>query len=47
VDKRVGGALVQAAAQWQWGDAENAMQQWAAKAVTVLASWTSGTVTAS
>ena len=44
VDKRVGGGSAQAAAQWQWGDAENAMTAWAVKAVEVLSSWTSGAV---
>ena len=47
VDKRVGGGSIKTAAQWQWGDAENAMKAWALKAVTVLSSWTSGAVKAS
>jgi hypothetical protein len=29
VDRRVGGGSIKAAAQWQWGDAENAMHTWA------------------
>jgi hypothetical protein len=47
VDKRVGGGSIKTAEQWQWGDAENAMKEWALKAVTVLSSWTSGAVKAS
>lgn len=31
IDKRVGGIAVSSAAQWQWGDAQNAMNYWAAK----------------
>lgn len=31
VDKRAGGMAVSSAAQWQWGDAENAMNYWAEK----------------
>jgi hypothetical protein len=44
VDKLVGGGSIKMAAQWQWGDAENAMKEWALKAADVLSSWTSGTV---
>ncbi len=44
VDKRVGGGSVKAAAQWEWGDAENVMKEWAAKAANTLSSWTSGAV---
>jgi len=29
--------------QWQWGDAENAVNKWAELAATRLSSWTSGT----
>jgi hypothetical protein len=43
VDKRVGGGSLKTAAQWQWGDAENAMNAWAEQLATRLASWTSGT----
>jgi len=43
VDKRIGGGGLKAAAQWQWGDAENAMNAWAEQLTTRLASWTSGT----
>jgi hypothetical protein len=31
------------AAQWQWGDAENAMTTWTQQLTTRLASWTPGT----
>ena len=44
VDKRVGGGNIKTAAQWQWGDAENAMKEWATMATTRLSSWTSGAV---
>jgi hypothetical protein len=43
VDKRVGGGGIKGAAQWQWGDAENAMSTWAEQMATRLAAWTSGT----
>jgi len=42
VDKRVGGGSIKTAAQWEWGDAENAMTEWATLAATKLSSWTSG-----
>ena len=42
VDRRVGGGSVETAAQWQWGDAENAMKGWAVKAADTLSAWTSG-----
>jgi hypothetical protein len=42
VDRRVGGGSLEAAAQWQWGDAENAMNAWATRASNVVYSWTSG-----
>lgn len=44
VDRRVGGGAVSTAAQWQWGDAENAMTAWAKLATERLSSWTSGAV---
>ncbi len=34
VDRRVGGGSVSTAAQWEWGDAENAMDKWAEMTVT-------------
>jgi len=43
VDERIGGGNLKAAAQWQWGDAENAMQTWAQQLTNRLSSWTSGT----
>ncbi len=42
MDRRVGGGSMEAAAQWQWGDAENAMNAWAEQTVNRLYSWTSG-----
>ena len=42
IDHRVGGGSFAAGAQWKWGDAENAFNQWAADSATRLASWTSG-----
>ena len=44
VHKRVGGGSIKTAAQWEWGDAENAMKEWATMAATKLSSWTSGAV---
>lgn len=43
VDRRVGGGNIKAAAQWQLGDAENAMKSWAETLADRLSSWTSGT----
>jgi len=43
VDKRVGGGNLKTAAQWQLGDAENAMTAWSQLLAERLASWTSGT----
>jgi Protein of unknown function (DUF3313) len=43
IDRRVGGGSLETAAQWQWGDAENAMKAWATQAAERLSSWTSGT----
>ena len=42
VDRRVGGGSLQTAAQWEWGDAENAMNAWAEQLTNRLSSWTSG-----
>ena len=44
VDKRVGGGSFTTGFQWQWGDAENAVNHWAELAANRLSSWTSGTV---
>jgi len=43
VSKRVGGGSPKAAAQWELGDAENALTYWATQMATRLSSWTSGT----
>jgi hypothetical protein len=43
VDRRIGGGSVTTAAQWQWGDAENVMADWAKKAAERLSAWTKGT----
>jgi hypothetical protein len=45
MDRRVGGGSITTAAQWQLGDAENAMNKWAEMTTERLASWTSGTAT--
>jgi hypothetical protein len=31
IDKRAGGIALSSAAQWKWGDAENAIDYWAEK----------------
>src|SRR5947199_117552 len=43
VDRRIGGGNVSTAAQWEWGDAENVMKEWAKLAVERLSAWTKGT----
>jgi len=43
VDRRVGGGSLKAAAQWKWGDAENAMTKMATITAERLKAWTSGT----
>jgi Protein of unknown function (DUF3313) len=43
VDKRVGGGNIKTAAQWQLGDAENAMKDWSQQMADKLSAWTSGT----
>jgi hypothetical protein len=43
VDRRVGGGSLKAAAQWKWGDAENAMTKMATITAERLKEWTSGT----
>ncbi len=45
IDRQVGGGSPQAAAQWQWGDAENAINNWSSTYAARVASWTSGTAT--
>ena len=42
MDRRVGGGSIKAAAQWEWGDAENAMKAWAEQMATRLYAVTSG-----
>ena len=42
VDRRTGGGSVQAAAQWQWGDAENAIKKWCELITNGLYAYTSG-----
>jgi len=42
VDRRVGGGALRTAAQWQYGDAENAISAWSQQMADRLSSWTSG-----
>lgn len=42
-DKRIGGGNAVTGLQWQWGDAENAIDQWSEMLTERLASWTAGT----
>ena len=42
VDRRVGGGALQTAAQWQWGDAENAIKAWAQQLADGMYAYTSG-----
>jgi len=42
VDRRIGGGNISTAAQWQWGDAENVMKEWAKLAAERLSAWTKG-----
>ena len=44
MDKRIGGGSFEAAMQWQWGDAKNAMKAWAVQLADRVSSWTSGAV---
>jgi hypothetical protein len=43
VDKRIGGGSFTTGFQWQWGDAENAVNHWAELTANKLSAWTSGT----
>ncbi|MGR8932982.1 MAG: DUF3313 domain-containing protein [Gammaproteobacteria bacterium] len=43
VDKRIGGGNPVTGLQWQWGDAENAIDKWCEMVAGRLSSWTSGT----
>ena len=42
VDRRIGGGSMAAGFQWQWGDAENAINKWSEMIAEKLSSWTSG-----
>ena len=42
VDRRVGGGALRTAAQWQLGDAENAIGAWSKQMADRLSEWTSG-----
>jgi uncharacterized iron-regulated membrane protein len=42
VDRRVGGGALQTAAQWQWGDAENAIKAWSQQLAGGMYAFTSG-----
>jgi hypothetical protein len=43
VDRRVGGGAIQTAAQWQWGDAQNAIKAWSQLLADGMYAYTSGT----
>ena len=43
VDRRIGGGSFTTGFQWQWGDAENAVNHWAELMADRLSAWTSGT----
>ena len=47
LDRRMGGGSIETAAQWQWGDAENVMKEWAKLAAERMSAWTKGTAKAS
>jgi hypothetical protein len=42
VDRRVGGGSIESAAQWQWGDAANAIKAWAQLLADGMYAYTSG-----
>jgi hypothetical protein len=42
VDRRAGGGAIQTAAQWQWGDAENAIKAWSPQFADGMHAYTSG-----
>jgi hypothetical protein len=42
VDRRVGGGAIQTAAQWRWGDAENAIRAWSQQLADGMYAYTSG-----
>jgi hypothetical protein len=41
-DKRIGGGSFTTGFQWQWGDAENAIDKWCEMFAERLSSWTTG-----
>ncbi|NOT12542.1 MAG: DUF3313 domain-containing protein [Methylococcaceae bacterium] len=43
VDKRIGGGSFTTGFQWQWGDAENAIDKWCELTAERLSAWTTGT----
>ncbi|MGR8999255.1 MAG: DUF3313 domain-containing protein [Gammaproteobacteria bacterium] len=44
-DRRIGGGSTAAGFQWQWGDAENAIDKWCGMLAERLSSWTTGSAT--
>jgi hypothetical protein len=42
VDRRAGGGALATAAQWQWGDAENAIKAWSSQLADGMYAYTSG-----
>jgi hypothetical protein len=42
VDRRIGGGSFTTGFQWQWGDAENAINKWCGMTTERLSAWTSG-----
>lgn len=42
VDRRAGGGALETAAQWQWGDAENAIKAWSSLLADGMHAYTSG-----
>jgi hypothetical protein len=42
VDRRAGGGAIQTAAQWKWGDAENAIKLWSSQLADGMYAYTSG-----
>lgn len=42
VDRRAGGGAIQTAAQWRWGDAENAIKAWSSELADGMHAYTSG-----
>jgi hypothetical protein len=42
VDRRAGGGAIRTAAQWQWGDGENAIKAWSSQLADGMYAYTSG-----